>query len=224
MCQWGSQRWASSRGMSHTWICDHYFNAYGWTRKNLTAPPPPPPPTPYYKAYIPVKIAVNAALNQGYEIDGSGGIHPLNNSPAVVGGYGYWAGQHFARDIAITAWGGGGPQGYSLVGQGSVHPFGGAPAVTSGPYWTGNDAIARALEMSPNGGGQGYLLDLQGGVHPLSGAPAPTGFAYWTYDIARDFAITEWSSPPKGYTLDCAGVVHNWGGAAPIYTGTPFWP
>lgn len=36
MCQWGSQRWASSRGMSHTWIVDHYFAAYGWTRKSLT--------------------------------------------------------------------------------------------------------------------------------------------------------------------------------------------
>lgn len=37
MCQWGSQRWAANRGKSYTWIVDHYFNAFGWTRKNLTS-------------------------------------------------------------------------------------------------------------------------------------------------------------------------------------------
>lgn len=40
MCQWGSQRWANSRGMTYSWILNHYYNAYGWTVKNLTAPPP----------------------------------------------------------------------------------------------------------------------------------------------------------------------------------------
>ena len=36
MCQWGSQRWASSRGMSYTWILDHYYSAYPYTRQNLS--------------------------------------------------------------------------------------------------------------------------------------------------------------------------------------------
>lgn len=36
MCQWGSQRWASSRGMSYQWIISHYYSAFGWTAKNLT--------------------------------------------------------------------------------------------------------------------------------------------------------------------------------------------
>jgi hypothetical protein len=36
MCQWGSQRWAANRGMSHTWIVDHYYAAYAWSRKSLT--------------------------------------------------------------------------------------------------------------------------------------------------------------------------------------------
>jgi len=35
MCQWGTQRWASNRGMTWTWLCDHYFSAYGWVRKDL---------------------------------------------------------------------------------------------------------------------------------------------------------------------------------------------
>lgn len=37
MCQWGSQRWAANRGMTYQWIVNHYFNAYGWTMKNLTS-------------------------------------------------------------------------------------------------------------------------------------------------------------------------------------------
>lgn len=37
MCQWGSQRWAANRGMSYTWILSHYYDAYGWTVKNLTS-------------------------------------------------------------------------------------------------------------------------------------------------------------------------------------------
>ncbi len=37
MCQWGTQRWASNRGMGYQWIVDHYFDAFGWTTKNLTS-------------------------------------------------------------------------------------------------------------------------------------------------------------------------------------------
>lgn len=37
MCQWGSQRWAANQGRSYTWILNHYYNAYGWTTKNLTS-------------------------------------------------------------------------------------------------------------------------------------------------------------------------------------------
>ncbi len=36
MCQWGSQRWAANRGKDYQWIVDHYFDAFGWTTKNLT--------------------------------------------------------------------------------------------------------------------------------------------------------------------------------------------
>jgi len=41
MCQWGSQRWAANRGMGYQWIVDHYYDAYGWTTKNLTNAPAP---------------------------------------------------------------------------------------------------------------------------------------------------------------------------------------
>jgi hypothetical protein len=37
MCQWGSQRWAANRGMGYVWIVNHYFDAFGWTMKNLTS-------------------------------------------------------------------------------------------------------------------------------------------------------------------------------------------
>lgn len=36
MCQWGSQRWAANRGMGYQWIVNHYYDAFGWTTKNLT--------------------------------------------------------------------------------------------------------------------------------------------------------------------------------------------
>ncbi len=41
MCQWGSQRWAANRGMGYQWIIDHYYDAFGWTTKNLTSAPAP---------------------------------------------------------------------------------------------------------------------------------------------------------------------------------------
>jgi hypothetical protein len=36
LCQWGSQRWATNRGMGYAWIISHYYDAYGWTMKSLT--------------------------------------------------------------------------------------------------------------------------------------------------------------------------------------------
>jgi hypothetical protein len=37
MCQWGTQRWAANQGKTYDWICDHYFNNYGFTRQQLTS-------------------------------------------------------------------------------------------------------------------------------------------------------------------------------------------
>lgn len=36
MCQWGSQRWAANKGKTYTWILDHYYGQYGWSRASLT--------------------------------------------------------------------------------------------------------------------------------------------------------------------------------------------
>ena len=41
MCQWGSQRWATNRGMTWPWIVDHYYLAYGWTWRNVSGPATP---------------------------------------------------------------------------------------------------------------------------------------------------------------------------------------
>lgn len=37
MCQWGTQRWAANQGRTYTWIVDHYYAQYNWTRQNLTS-------------------------------------------------------------------------------------------------------------------------------------------------------------------------------------------
>lgn len=42
-CQWGSQRWASTQGKTHTWIIEHYYP--GATVTTVGGPPPPPPPS-----------------------------------------------------------------------------------------------------------------------------------------------------------------------------------
>lgn len=38
MCQWGTQRWATTQGKTYTWIVDHYYANFGWTRQNLGGP------------------------------------------------------------------------------------------------------------------------------------------------------------------------------------------
>ena len=44
MCQWGSQRWATTGGKTYSWIIDHYFvTTVGYS---LCGGPPPPPPSP----------------------------------------------------------------------------------------------------------------------------------------------------------------------------------
>jgi len=70
---------------------------------------------------------------------------------------------------------------------------------------------------------KGYELDAFGAIWRINNAPAVTGAAYWSgWDIARDFAITAWNTPPKGYTLDGYGSVHPFGGQAAA-TGGPYW-
>lgn len=43
MCQWGSQRWATSNSKTYTWIINHYYTStIGYTLCGLPAPLPPP--------------------------------------------------------------------------------------------------------------------------------------------------------------------------------------
>jgi Stage II sporulation protein/Secretion system C-terminal sorting domain len=48
LCQFGSQRWASTQAQTYTWILDHYYNVTGfnWTVCTATAAPCTPPAAP----------------------------------------------------------------------------------------------------------------------------------------------------------------------------------
>jgi hypothetical protein len=115
--------------------------------------------------------------NEGYVLDGWGGIHPVGGAPTRGGGP-YWRGWDIARGIALRADG----SGYVLDGFGGLHPFGGAPTITGEAYWGGWD-IARAVVLLPDlasssSSPAGYTLDGWGGLHEFGSAPQATS-SYW---------------------------------------------
>ncbi len=67
MCQWGTQRWATNQGKTYDWITDHYYSAYGWTRRQLTTGAPIITQQPASQAFCPGTTATFtvAASGQG---------------------------------------------------------------------------------------------------------------------------------------------------------------
>jgi lysozyme len=164
--------------------------------------------------------------NEGYVLDGWGGVHPfsvngapLPAAPTSLGGY--WPGWKIARAVATFADGTGG---VVLDGWGGVHPFtvagdsqaAATPGVTG--YWPNWD-IARSIVLLPGSTYthySGYVLDGWGGIHPFGGAPPLSTGAYWAgWDIATSIVLLPGSSI-AGYVLDGWGGLHQFGGAPAV--------
>jgi hypothetical protein len=129
---------------------------------------------------IATKITVIPGTDEGYVMDGFGGLHPFNGAPYYAP-TGYWPGWTIARDVVATSTGG-----YTVDGFGGIHPFGNAPVITPSGYWPNWD-IVRGIAVASGGTGA-YTLDGFGGVHPAGGAPSVTVTGYWpNWDIAVDF-------------------------------------
>lgn len=159
-----------------------------------------------------------AAVIKGFELDGYGGLHPINGNERVTDGP-YWPGWDIARDVVLH------PtdptKGWILDGWGGVHSFGGAPKITSGTYWPGWD-IARDLVLLPGSTSSGYVLDGWGGLHRFGGAPSLGAGPYFRFDIARQLVLHP-TDPTKGWVLDGWGGIHALG-TTPAAAGGPYWP
>lgn len=83
-------------------------------------------------------------------------------------------------------------------------------------------SVAQCIRMNPHRPGCGLKMDLWGGMHPVGDQPVPTDAPYWRGQwsptggpVAVSFDVIDWgdgSGSPAGYTLDCKGAVHGWGG------------
>ena len=157
-----------------------------------------------------------AAILKGYELDGFGGLHPINGNSAATGGP--YFGWDIARDIALH------PtdptMGWILDGYGGIHSFGGAPKITGGPYWSGYD-IARDLVMVPGSTSAGYVLDGRGGLHRFGGAPSLGSGPYFPFDIARQLVLHP-GDATKAWTLDGYGGIHAMGSTPAPASGPYF--
>ena len=171
--------------------CNAYNGSLTQLRAWLGEPPPPapspkPPPVQGDPMWMNRGIALlPGAGGQGYQLDGWGGVHPLNGAPpAQVTGY--WKGWNIARDLALNPDGSGG---LVLDGFGGLHPFaakGAAPAApTDAAYWHGWDIVQQVVvtDWSDPNHLVGYTVDDWGGIHPFGGAPAITGAEYFADNV-----------------------------------------
>jgi hypothetical protein len=161
-------------------------------------------------------MVMTASGQEGYVLDGWGGIHAFGNAPWLATSA-YWPGWDIARGIVLTPSGQGG---YVLDGWGGIHAFGNAPGLATSAYWPGWD-IARGIVLTPSGQG-GYVLDGWGGLHPFGNAPPLSMSAYWPgWDIARGIVLTP--TGLGGYVLDGWGGIHQFGDAPSVATPA-YWP
>lgn len=154
---------------------------------------------------------------QGFTLDGYGGLQPYGPStPAfsqTSGAAGhYWAGWDIARDFAFMPDGSGG---LVLDGLGGLHPFGingNTAPVPMGYSYFGFDVAIRVVIAADGKGG--YTLDAQGGLHPFGiGGAAPQATplqntGYWTSRLAQDIALIPANGGYTGYVLDKFGGLH----------------
>lgn len=176
---------------------------------------------------------------QGYILDKQGAFHPFGGAATMgtqrpewpsgtdageVAGVPYW----YDGIYVDWSWDPNTPgRGVVLDGYGTLHPFGGAPTPPRTLNRWVNPSIAARLEMQWSPSVRAYTLDRFGGIHADYAAvtvPSSAGAPYWPgQQVARHFAITNWTSPAAGYTLDFWGGVHQWGGAEAA-RGGPYQP
>jgi len=179
----------------------------------------------YDRVDQPIAVAIwitNWATGAGYVLDKFGGVHDHNGATAMTNGL--LNGVPYTNGTATRyvdwSWDpSGSGQGYALDHYGQLWPFGGAtaPTVVSGKRWVWAAAKKLAMQWSPTK--KAIILDVYGGLSRefgLSTAPTPGLYSYGN-DVARDLAVTDWTTP-AGYELDKYGAVHEWGGA-PAITG-----
>lgn len=179
----------------------------------------------YDRVDQPIAVAIwvtNWATGAGYVLDKFGGVHDHNGATPMANGL--LNGVPYTNGTATRyvdwSWNpSGNGQGYALDHYGQMWPYGGAtaPTVVSGKRWTWAAAKKLAMQWSPTK--LALILDVYGGLHrEFSSAadPAPGLYSYGN-DVARDLAVTDWTTP-SGYELDKYGAVHEWG-SAPAITG-----
>ena len=185
-----------------------------------------------------------------YTLDGYGGIHPDDGSPAVVQSA-YWPGWKIARSAAVIPSSPGG--GYVLDGYGGLHPTGSAPpppSAENGNPWGYNFSCCDKIFDPPSNFcsffncipsfwmfTNGYVVQCVDGTYSHSGGvsgacsshggesrPLLSWSAHWPgWDIARDVVLSPNAllAAPHGYTLDGYGGIHPFGGAPPV-SGAPY--
>ncbi len=186
---------------------------------------PTPMPSPSAAPAPPARRALPDNQSQLYVLDGWGGVHSVNGSPALATSA-YWQGWDIARGLAMLPTGTGG---LVLDGWGGLHAVGsGVSQPAPSGYWTNWD-IARSIALAPwatASAPAGWTLDGWGGIHPFGGAPAIALPTYWRgWDIARQIVVSPDSttSAVSGYVLDGWGGLHAFGGAAAI-PAPAYWP
>lgn len=182
----------------------------------------------------PVGVAIwitNWTTGAGYVLDVAGGFQAFGGAPTITTASGdTWAnnnGLPYTNVRTYVGWSwdpAGSGQGYAIDFWGQIWPFGGAPpAPRTGPRF-GSPAV-KGFEMQWTPTKKAYTLDLFGAVWLdwAAVAPNPVARYFAPTDVARDLAITNWTTG-AGYVLTADGAVHSFGGASSSLFGGPYLP
>lgn len=108
--------------------------------------------------------ATPAFAQQGYVLDGFGGVHAVNGAPVIAPATPYF-GFDAAEAIEVMA---GGSGYYVLDAYGGLHAGGTAPAPTAAPPYFGFD-IARDISLVPESGGLDHrVMQASGSSLPIT--------------------------------------------------------
>jgi uncharacterized protein YvpB len=202
----------------------------------------------YWKGWdIARAIVMLPGSDEGYVLDGWGGIHPVNGAPAVSGNP-YWYGQDIARGLDLHFAVNGAPDGgATLDDTGVLHTWGNYPyTLQTPPAYPGRDVFVALHDVD----GHVYALGRFGTVvEYTSGTPMQpdwTGYVdHGNADVLRDVVLDSaaggssvgppmstmaqyaWNGvtgPRGGVWLDGWGVLHEFGGLQLNSTGLAYWP
>lgn len=104
MCQWGSQRWAANRGKTYQWIISHYYDAFGWTAKDLTSSGGCGPVTIIVDNSNSGFSASSSWITSSYAADKYGSNYRYRSTGAVSDSASFTANIPCAGNYQISAW------------------------------------------------------------------------------------------------------------------------